>query len=142
MEDSSSLGVKLRILRQERELSQRGLAERSGVSPNAISLIERDETSPSVATLQHLARALGVRMSYFFESADESHIVYSSAATRPRITSAGVTIEGSGARIPDQQMEPFYLTLAPHADAGAANVVHSGQEFVCCLARPSGIQGR
>ncbi len=56
-------------------MSQRDLADLSGLSTNTVSLIERDETSPSVATLQHLAGALGVRMSYFFETPDESSVV-------------------------------------------------------------------
>ncbi len=67
MEQSFSLGAKLRAIRDERGLSQRELAQRSGLSANAISLIERDENSPSVSTLQSLASALNIKMSYFFE---------------------------------------------------------------------------
>ena len=55
METAFSLGDKLRHLRSERNISQRDLARLAGLSPNSISLIERDETSPSVATLQSLA---------------------------------------------------------------------------------------
>ena len=54
MEGTFSLGKKLRQLRNERNISQRDLARMAGLSPNSISLIERDETSPSVATLQSL----------------------------------------------------------------------------------------
>ena len=67
MENTFSVGEKLRQLRSERNISQRDLAKLAGLSPNSISLIERDETSPSVATLQSLATALNIRMSYFFE---------------------------------------------------------------------------
>jgi transcriptional regulator with XRE-family HTH domain len=133
MEPDSTVGLRLRILRKERGLSQRDLAARAGLSANTISLIEREEISPSVATLQHLAGALGVRMSYFFESPAETDVIYAKANLRPRIISDGVTIEAIAARLSDQQLEPFYLTLAPHADAGARQVVHAGQEFVCCL---------
>lgn len=132
MADTSSIGHRLRTLRQERELSQRALAEQAGLSPNAISLIERDEISPSVATLQRLAGALGVRMSYFFDDATVAKVIHSRAGTRTQIASGGVTIEGLGARLRDQEMEPFHLTLAPQADAGDHPVAHTGQEFVCC----------
>jgi transcriptional regulator with XRE-family HTH domain len=44
MENEFSLGAKLRSIRDERHLSQRELAKKSGISSNAISLIERDET--------------------------------------------------------------------------------------------------
>jgi transcriptional regulator with XRE-family HTH domain len=136
MADNPSIGSRLRVLRQERELSQRALAEQAGVSPNAISLIERDEISPSVATLQRLAAALGVKMSYFFDDATVSSVVYSRAGTRTQVSSGGVTIEGLGARLRDQQLEPFHLTLDPHADAGDHQVAHTGQEFVCCYRGP------
>jgi transcriptional regulator with XRE-family HTH domain len=131
MTDNLTLGSRLRALRQERALPQRALAERAGVSPNAISLIERDEISPSVATLQRLAAALGVRMSYFFDASTEASVVYSRAGTRTQVAGGGLIIEGIGARLRNQQLEPFHLTLAPNADAGE-HVVHTGQEFVCC----------
>ena len=133
MESNTSLGSRLRILRHERDLSQRELAERAGVSANAISLIEHDEISPSVATLQRLAAALSVKMSYFFDGTVETKVIHAKAGTRPTIASGGVAIEGLGSRLRDQLCDPFYLTLAPHADAGARKVMHSGSEFICCI---------
>lgn len=132
--ESQSLSSRLRALRQERDLSQRALAERSGLSANAISLIERDEISPSVATLQRLAAALGVKMSYFFDAETQARVLHVRAGQRPVIRNAGLTIEGLGARLADQQMEPFLIALAPHAEMGAGQVGHGGHEFVCCLA--------
>ena len=61
IESNFTVGSRLRDLRKERQLSQRELADLAGLSPNAISLIERDEQSPSVATLQRLAAALALR---------------------------------------------------------------------------------
>jgi transcriptional regulator with XRE-family HTH domain len=129
-----SLGSRLRGLRKERDLSQRELADLAGLSPNAISLIERDEISPSVATLQRLAGALAVKMGYFFEGAIQARVLHFRPNQRPSIRGAGLTIEGLGAHLEGQQMEPFFITLAPQADMGAGQVVHAGHEFVCCLA--------
>lgn len=129
-----SLSTRLRGLRKERGLSQRELADLASLSPNAISLIERDEISPSVATLQRLAGALGVKMSYFFETETLAPVLHVRSGERPVIHGAGLTIEGLGARLAGQQMEPFLVTLAPHADMGTGQVVHAGHEFVCCLA--------
>jgi transcriptional regulator with XRE-family HTH domain/mannose-6-phosphate isomerase-like protein (cupin superfamily) len=133
-EPGFSLGLRLRHLRKERGLSQRALADVAALSPNAISLIERDEISPSVATLQRLAVALGVKMSYFFESETVERILHVTPHQRPVILGAGLTIEGLGARLVGQQMEPFFVTLGPHAGAGAGQVAHAGHELVCCLA--------
>jgi XRE family transcriptional regulator, regulator of sulfur utilization len=132
-ETEVTLGARLRDLRKERDLSQRELADLASLSPNAISLIERGEISPSVATLQRLAGALSVRMSYFFDGHDEMRVVYSRGAPRPEITSKDVRIEGLGAKLSGQEMEPFIVTLAPGADTCNTPVVHAGHEFVCCL---------
>ena len=87
MRKITSPGGRLRQLRAERKLSQRKLAEMAGVSPNSISLIERDEISPSVATLQNLATALSIRMSYFFEDDAERTILHIKAEMRSAINS-------------------------------------------------------
>ena len=109
MEGTFSLGKKLRQLRNERNISQRDLARMAGLSPNSISLIERDETSPSVATLQSLATALNIRMGYFFEEETPTSILHIKAGARPKISSEGVVIEGVGRTLPYQEMEPFLL---------------------------------
>ena len=134
MEKTFSLGERLRQLRTERNISQRDLARLANLSPNSISLIERDETSPSVATLQSLASALNVRMSYFFEEETPSSVLLLKAGSRPRIENAGVVIEGMGQTLPSQELEPFLVTLEPKAGSGGERqVVHSGHEFVYCL---------
>ena len=134
MTSSFSLGEKLRQLRNERNISQRDLARISNLSPNSISLIQRDETSPSVATLQSLAVALNVRMSYFFEEETPTSVLHIKAGSRPRIENQGVVIEGMGRTLPSQELEPFSVTLEPKAGSGGERqVVHSGHEFVYCL---------
>jgi len=132
MGQTFSLGAKLRAIRDERGLSQRELAHRSGLSANAISLIERDENSPSVSTLQSLASALNIKMSYFFEEEDPDSLLIARPEERPAIVSQGVRIEGSGRRLRHQEIEPFLVTLAPHSESGNRQVVHTGHEFVYC----------
>lgn len=133
MNEKFSLGLKLREIRDERHLSQRELAQRAGLSPNAISLIERDESSPSVATLQTLATALNVKMSYFFDEEVPQKVLHVPAGQRPAITSKGVRIEGIGGELRRQEIEPFHVTLEPQSHSGDRQVVHTGHEFVYCL---------
>lgn len=134
MDKTFSVGEKLRQLRSERNISQRDLARIAGLSPNSISLIERDETSPSVATLQSLATALNIRMSYFFEEETPTSVLHLKSGDRPKIVSDGVIIEGMGKTLPFQELEPFLIMLEPHAGSGGERqVVHSGHEFVYCL---------
>lgn len=134
MDNLPTVATKLRKLRKERDLSQRDLAAKADVSANAISLIERNEISPSVATLQRLATALRVKMSYFFESDEElTNIIFVKANEHPSLSGKGVMITGIGSRLTDQVIEPFLVTLAPAAESGRSPVIHTGHEFVYCL---------
>ena len=61
-ETPPDVGRRIRMRREQRGLSLRILAERSGLSVNAVSLIEGRQSSPTVVTLHRLAEALGVRI--------------------------------------------------------------------------------
>ncbi len=133
MEKKGSVGNKLRVIREERGLSQRELAQRAGISTNAISLIERDENSPSVSTLQNLAGALNIRMSYFFDDHEPTQVLHVKADRRSAISSKGLQIEGLGGNLNYQEMEPFLVSLEPNSGSGERQVVHTGHELVYCL---------
>jgi transcriptional regulator with XRE-family HTH domain len=133
MEKKASVGNKLRIIREERGLSQRELAQRAGISTNAVSLIERDENSPSVSTLQNLAAALNVKISYFFDDYEPTQVLHAKAQNRPVISSKGVQIAGLDGKLNYQEMEPFLVTLQPGSGSGERQVVHTGHELVYCL---------
>ena len=133
MKASLSVGERLRILRTERNLSQRALAQAAGVSTNSVSLIERDEISPSVSTIQNLATALHVRISYFFEDETEQSVLHIKADQRSAIDSQGVRIQSIGSRIHAQEIEPFLVQLAPHTSSGERQVIHAGHEVVYCM---------
>lgn len=133
MDKRLSLGSKLRALRKERDLTQRDLARRAGISANAVSLIEREEISPSVSTLQSLAGALSVKMSYFFDEDVQLDVLHAKAGERPSLDSRGVTIQSVGKRLHGQELEPFFVSLAPGSESGRRHVVHSGHELVYCV---------
>ena len=57
---------------QEKGWSQEYLAEVTGLHRTYISQLERGLKSPSVRVLSHITNALGLRMSEFFSSVEES----------------------------------------------------------------------
>ena len=129
-----SVGSRLRELRNERSLSIRALAERSGLNVNTFSLIENGRTSPSVSTLQQIAAALEVPMTAFFETnAPENGVAHITARNRPRLAFAHGVLEDLGAGLTSRAVEPFVVTLEPHASSGDTPIVHTGFEFVFCL---------
>ncbi len=64
------LARRVRALRDASGLSLDALAERSGVSRSAISLIERGRSSPTAVVLDRLAAALGVTLASLFDADD------------------------------------------------------------------------
>ena len=55
-----TLGKRIAFLRKDKELKQDELAEKLGVSPQAVSKWENDQTCPDITLLPELAKILGV----------------------------------------------------------------------------------
>jgi len=70
----------LRRIREEAGLSQSQLARESGVDRATINKIEQGKRSPSIATLESLARTLGVEVADFFPKAQATLPLEESAA--------------------------------------------------------------
>lgn len=131
---SVDVGGRLRELRQERDMSMRALARESGLSANALSMIERGRTSPSVSTLYKLADAMGIPITAFFrEEPPRQDIVFRRADSRVRVPFMRGLWEGLGGEAFIGRVEPFMLTLESGASSGPFGIVHSGHEFVMCL---------
>jgi transcriptional regulator with XRE-family HTH domain len=131
---SVNVGERLRELRNARNISMRALATKSGLSANALSMIERGKTSPSVSTLYKLADALGVSITAFFGSDSErKQVVFLKADERARVSFTRGVFEGLGGERFVGRVEPFLLTLENSANSGPNNMSHTGHEFVFCL---------
>ncbi len=129
-----NVGSRLRVLRQGRNMSMRALARASGLSSNALSMIERSLSSPSVSTLYKLATALEIPITAFFRTSSErSNVVFRKANERKKVAFTRGIWEGLGGEEFDGRVEPFTLTLEPGATSGQYDMVHTGHEFVMCL---------
>jgi ribosome-binding protein aMBF1 (putative translation factor) len=60
-------GKRVRALRRERGLSQEEVAERAAVDPKHVQAIEHGRKNVTFATIQGVARALGVRLEVLFK---------------------------------------------------------------------------
>lgn len=128
-----NVGQRIRTIREQRGWPLRVLAERSGLSINAISLIERGENSPTVASLHLLATALDVPITDFFQADQGQSVVFASPDSRMRSTANGITLESLALGLRHQRIEPFLLTLDPGAGSIDEPISHPGEEFVYCL---------
>ena len=70
------IGQRIKQLRIMKGLTQEELADRAELSKGFISQVERDLTSPSIATLMDILQCLGVSVSEFFTEEPEEQIVF------------------------------------------------------------------
>ena len=66
-----TIGKRIALLRKEKGLTQEELATHMGVSPQAVSTWENDQTCPDISTLPRLARLLGVSVDELLEGKAE-----------------------------------------------------------------------
>lgn len=59
-------GKTLKLIRVLKGLKQKELAEKLGVSPNYLSLIENDRREPSLSFIKALSKGLDVPVSFLF----------------------------------------------------------------------------
>lgn len=127
--DVMEIGSKIRRLRLSKNLTQEELADRTELSKSFISQVERDRTSPSIATLVDILQALGTNLRDFFNDETDSQIVFKDSDFFEK------TDEDLGSRtewiIPNAQknrMEPIRVTLRPGGRTYLDNP-HEGEEF-------------
>ena len=70
------IGNRLKELRVLKGLTQEELADRSELSKGFISQLERNLTSPSIATLMDILQCLGTTIGEFFTEEPEEQIVF------------------------------------------------------------------
>jgi len=123
------IGLKLKELRILKGLTQEELADRAELSKGFISQLERNLTSPSIATLTDILQCLGTTLGEFFNETPEEQIVFGRADYFEK-TDSELKNEIKWI-IPNAQknvMEPIMLTLEPGGETYPDNP-HEGEEF-------------
>jgi transcriptional regulator with XRE-family HTH domain len=133
MSEKLLVGQNIKGLRSSEGLSLRALAELSGLSTNAISLIERGENSPTVSSLHSLANALRVPVTAFFEEHGDGQVIHTRKNRRPTSETAGVRMQSLGSGLPNQQIEPFLMTIESESSSTSSQITHGGEEMVYVL---------
>lgn len=124
------IGEKLRRLRLQRDLTQEDLANRCELSKGFISQVERDQASPSIATLNDMLEALGSSLKEFFSDAGIEKPVFSQDDMFVKADEE--TLRGSITwLVPTAQkndMEPILVELG---EKGQTQEIppHEGEEF-------------
>lgn len=124
-----NIGAKLKELRVIKGLTQEELADRAELSKGFISQLERDLTSPSIATLMDILQCLGTSIGEFFNESPEEQIVFCKKDYFQKYD--GDLKNEITWIIPNAQkngMEPIMLTLESGGETYPDNP-HEGEEF-------------
>lgn len=121
------IGKKLKELRLQNDLTLGDLASRSELTKGFLSQVERNLTTPSIATLEDILEALGSNLSDFFHEEEEKKIVFQ---TQDFFVDEqeDCTIEWIVPNAQKNQMEPIILTLHPGKRSHVLSA-YQGQEF-------------
>jgi transcriptional regulator with XRE-family HTH domain len=124
-----NLGDIVRRLRTAHGLSVRTLASRAGFSPSFISQVEHNQASPSIASLQRLADALGVSLGDFFRDPVGGARPVTRATRRRRLTSwwSRARIEALSPMGAARGFEAVMVTLGAGGSSGKRPHAHAGQ---------------
>lgn len=125
------LGARIKALRMKKGLTLEELGSRTELTKGFLSQLERNLTSPSLATLEDIVEVLGVTMSGFFAD-DEEQIVFTKedAFIDER---EGRTLHWIIPNAQKNRMEPLIVELEPGQYSQEIEP-HEGEEFGYVLA--------
>lgn len=123
------IGRKINNLRTQKGLTQEELADRAELSKGFISQVERNLTSPSIATLIDILQCLGTDLKDFFNDQEDKQVVFNKGDYFLKVDnelSNEITWIIPNAQ--KNQMEPILLHLEPGGSTWPDNP-HEGEEF-------------
>ena len=122
------VGRRLKLLRQSKGLSQRELARRTGVTNGTISLIEKNQTSPSIASLKKVLDGFPLTLTEFF---DVGEVLDQKVFFRPnelvQVTDGPLDFRRVGRRS-DSSLQMMVERYSVGADTGRVLYRHEGEE--------------
>lgn len=121
------LGLKIKNLRQIKNLTQEELADRCELTKGYISQLENDLTTPSIETLKDLLNALGTTFGEFFDESDETQIVFKKDEYIEKITDC-TTIKWLVPSAQKNSMEPIIIDINENCQT-EKDMPHEGEEF-------------
>ncbi len=125
------VGARLKSIRQLRNISQRELAKRAGVTNSTISMIEKNSVSPSISSLKKVLNGIPISIVEFFaHEADvekKQQVVYSSEELM-NIGSGEVEMLLVGKSFPRRQMTFLIESYTAGADTGTEMLQNDAEE--------------
>lgn len=124
-----NIGEKIKRLRVKNSLTQEELADRCELTKGFISQVERDLTSPSIATLVDILEGLGTNLKDFFnEKVDEKIVFTKDDAFESENSDLKYTLKWIIPNAQKNSMEPILIDIEPNGRS-KEDMPHEGEEF-------------
>jgi transcriptional regulator with XRE-family HTH domain len=124
-----NIGEKIKHLRVKNGLTQQELANRCELSKGFISQVERDLTSPSIATLVDILECLGTNLKDFFNDNNDEKIVFQKDDVfLQENQDLGHYIRWIVPNSQKNRMEPILIQIQP-GGSSEPDTPHDGEEF-------------
>ncbi|MFO8032518.1 MAG: cupin domain-containing protein [Desulfohalobiaceae bacterium] len=134
----TSIGQRIKKLRQAREISRQDLAERANTAPEFIQELEEQDLYPSLGPLLKISRALGTRLGTFLDDQASQDPLLIRLEQRQQELSLltgknqpeALRFYSLGKGKTDRHMEPFFIQVLPESALDKRLSSHEGEEFI------------
>ena len=128
--DTLDIGIRLQAVRKSKNLSQRELAKRVGVTNSTISLIEQNKVSPSISSLKKVLDGIPISLADFFtlELGDTGDSPFYPADEQPDLGDGQIHYFLVGQHRANRQMCILREVMPPGSDTGETMLSHDGEE--------------
>ncbi|HUH43755.1 MAG TPA: XRE family transcriptional regulator [Treponemataceae bacterium] len=142
MENKNSLGKKVQLFREMRNLSLEEVSKRSGLCIDEIEKIEKGDLIPSLTPLIKIARVLGTRLGSFLDDDEnlgpvvtrkETHTSITRFSNRDGAVSSDLDFFSLAQNKTSRHMEPFLIDIHPLSEKEYRMSSHEGEECIYVL---------
>ena len=110
-------------------MTQRELAKLSGVTNGAISQIEQNNVSPSVASIKKILSVFGLSLADFFsDEFDRERQIFFRASELTVVSKKPLLLKQVGKKLHSSKLQVLHEIYAPGADTGPSMLSHEGEE--------------
>ena len=124
------LGARIRALRLARHETLRQLAARAAVTESFLSQVERGVASPSIASVQRIARALDTSIAELFATDEHAGTVVRVDDRRKIVYQGLGAVDEFLTRGTDGRLQVIYTTIQPGGGTGDEAYTHDSDEEV------------
>ncbi|EPZ45588.1 cupin domain-containing protein [Alicyclobacillus acidoterrestris] len=124
---------RIRMLRQENQMTLQELSEKSGLSISFLSQVERGNSSLTITSLQRIAEAFGIPISSLFETVENKNFIVKVDDQKPfKIEGTSMTYIRLAGNFAGRNLEPMIVELEPNQSI-LTKYAHPGEEFYYVL---------